>query len=121
MGRTRKLLTNTILFTISNGFNKFIGLMLLPIYTNFFSANALGIYDLFSTYSLFLYPIISFQVFEAFFYYNFEKNNSFKNKLDFLKNSNTIVLIGLALFSLFVLIFNSFSYKISILFYFFIL
>ena len=86
MTRTKKFFSNAVGFSIFNGLNKFIGFLLIPIYTNYFSVTVIGLYDLYLVYSLFFFPIFSLQVFEAIFFYSYENKNK-SNQLNMGKSS----------------------------------
>ncbi|GAW99210.1 lipopolysaccharide biosynthesis protein [Secundilactobacillus mixtipabuli] len=74
MNRSKKLISNSIIFTVGNLGSKFISFFMVPLYTYFMSTTQFGQVDLvITTVNLFL-PVVSLSMFDAVFRFVMDKN-----------------------------------------------
>jgi O-antigen/teichoic acid export membrane protein len=99
MSRSKTLLSNTLVFAISNFTSKFLGLLMLPFYTSILSKEEFGTADLISTTIGLLIPVFTLSIADATLRYAMDKSSDSKQVFSFgLK----VLLIG---FSLLILLF----------------
>ncbi|MGP7818706.1 oligosaccharide flippase family protein [Niallia sp. 01092] len=67
MSREATLLKNTIIFAIGNFSSKFLGFLILPLYTAYLNSSEYGYYDLIVSTASLLLPIISFQIYDGLY------------------------------------------------------
>lgn len=99
MGKSKKLILNTLIFGIGNLGSKLILFTLVPIYTFYLSTSQYGYTDLITTIISLVIPTISLSIYEAVlrFVLDREKNNYlevFNTGLVILISSSLIVLIS---------------------------
>lgn len=113
MNREKNLFKNTIIYFIGNFGSKFLGVIILPLYTNFLNKDQFGYYDLVYTYITLLTPFITLQLSDGIYRYLLDSKN--KNEIsNVITNSLSIIgkniiianIIGLLLFQ-----FVQFDYK----------
>lgn len=88
--RYKGLLSDTLIFTISNFASKLLVFLLVPLYTTYLTTNEYGIADLLSNSIDLLYPILTLSIMEATLRFSFEKNNSDKVLI------NSIFIVGIS-------------------------
>lgn len=67
MNRSKRLLSNTLIFTVGNLGSKLISFLLVPMYTYFFTTEQYGTVDLLITTMNLCLPLISLSLFDAVF------------------------------------------------------
>lgn len=106
MGKYKYLIKNIGLLTLSNFATKLLSFFLVPLYTNILTTGEYGTYDLFSTTSSVLLPILTLNIQDATLRFaldkKYDRNAIVTISLRYLLLSNTIV--GVVL-----LILNSFK------------
>ena len=99
MTREKKLITNTIIYSIGTLGSKVLVFLLIPIYTKYLRQDDLGYYDIIiSTINLVL-PFLSLEIFESCYRYLLD-NKYINNKKDIITNSLFIMLRNLLIFNL---------------------
>lgn len=82
MNRYRKLINNSIIFTIGNFGSKIISFLMVPLYTHLLSTSEYGTVDLISTTIGLLLPLLTLELGQAALRYAVEtKNEIEKNKI----------------------------------------
>ena len=76
MNKYKKLMTDTVLFTISNFASKALVFLMLPLYTNILSTEEYAIADLITTTINLILPILTLSISEAVLRFAFEKDIS---------------------------------------------
>lgn len=99
MNREKKLINNTIIYSIGVFGSKILVFFLIPIYTRYLNQNDLGYYDIIITSINFMLPFISLEVFEACYRYLLD-NKYAKNKHNIISNSIFVVIRNLIIFNL---------------------
>lgn len=94
----KKLLSNSIIFTIGNFGSKLLLVILVPIYTFYLTPAEFGVIDLLTTTANLLLPIVTLNIFEAILRFSMEKDES---KASVLMNS---LMIQVFLFFIFLCI-----------------
>ena len=94
-GRTKRLLTDTVLFGLSSFGSKILVFFLTPLYTSILSTEAFGIADLINTTINFIYPILTLAISEATLRYTMMKNSSKKSILN-----NSLLLVTISVIAL---------------------
>lgn len=114
--RSKYLLKNITIFTISNFSTKLITFFLIPLYTWKLSTSEYGIVDLLFTISSFIYPLLTLNIVESVFRFSMDKNKE-DNKI--IYNGIICNIIGIVIGILIIPITNIFeNYSdYSILFY----
>lgn len=101
----KQLLSDTLLFTISNFSSKIISFFLIPLYTNVLSTTDYGISDLLQTTVNFLYPMLTLSISEATIRFALDKKNSENKKnvlgvsLFFIVSSVVLLIIATPIIS----------------------
>lgn len=73
-GKYKKLLSDTVLFSISNFGSKILVFLLVPLYTNVLSTSDYGIVDLIISLANLFIPVLTFAIAEAVLRFAFDKN-----------------------------------------------
>ena len=73
MGKYKKLMTDTVLFTISNFASKALVFLMLPLYTNILTTEEYAIADLVTTTINLILPILTLSISEAVLRFAFDK------------------------------------------------
>ena len=122
--KTKYLLKNTGILTISNFATKIISFLLVPLYTEILSTFEYGSYDLITASVGFIFPILSLNIVDAIMRFSLDssqsKNDIGKIGLIYVLRSNIIVsfaILALYLFDVFPAL-NE-IYGLAILYYFF--
>ena len=89
--KSKKLLSNTLLFFIGNLGSKFIQFFMVPLYTYTLTTAEYGTTDLVFTTVNFLIPIFSIQISDGLLRFGLDKNN---NNQDLLKSSMYILMFS---------------------------
>lgn len=87
----KRLLNNSLIFSIGTLGTKIIGFLMVPFYTYFLTRSQFGVVDLISTTIAMLTPVVTLSVFEAIFRFTMDKN--FSNKILF-SNGVAITAVG---------------------------
>ena len=117
MNREKKLIKNTIIYTIGNFGSKFLSLLLLPMYTYYLTTGDYGYFDLITTSIFLLMPLITLQINDGLYRFLLDSNND-NQKAEYISNSFFIMIRNLILFNLVYFIFiqfKSFKYDYLIL------
>ncbi|HGF7677259.1 TPA: lipopolysaccharide biosynthesis protein [Enterococcus faecium] len=103
--KNKRLINNSIIFTIGNLGSKLITFIMLPFYTARLSESGYGIADLITTTVSLLIPIVSLSIFDAVLRFNMEEKYDSKkvisNALGVTFVSSMVLLICLPLMYLF--------------------
>ncbi len=75
MSREKNLLKNTAIFMIGNFASRFLGFLLLPLYTHYLSTSDFGYYDIVFTTVSIIIPIITLQINDAMYRYLLDTDN----------------------------------------------
>lgn len=86
MNNYKKLLNNSIIFAIGNLGSKIIGILMVPLYTYYFTTGDYGRLDLITTTVNLIVPICTLSIFEATFRFAMDKDENPKSIL-----TNTLV------------------------------
>ena len=89
--KSKKLMSNTLLFFIGNLGSKFIQFFMVPLYTYTLTTAEYGTTDLVFTTVNFLIPIFSIQISDGLLRFGLDKNN---NNQDLLKSSMYILMFS---------------------------
>lgn len=92
MNSYKKLLNNSIIFAIGNLGSKIIGILMVPLYTYYFTTIDYGRLDLITTTVNLIVPICTLSIFEATFRFAMDKS---ENPKSILTNSLLVTLIGI--------------------------
>jgi len=99
--KTKKLFTNSIIFTIANFSTKIFSLLMVVFYTYIFSTETYGKIDLIVTTITLCVPLVSFHIQEGIMRFsmdkNYDKRNVFSTTINIL-NRNFIFLLAVCLF-----------------------
>jgi len=119
MKREVKVIKNTLIYAVGNFASKFLGFLLLPLYTGYLSVEDFGYYDLILiTVSLFL-PIVTLQIFDGLYRYLLGASNEIE-KNTVISNSFFIVIRNLIVFNILyfiIIVWIDLKYEILILLY----
>lgn len=107
MNPYKKLLNNTIIFTVGNFGSKLISFLLVPLYTYYLTTEEYGNVDLTLTIVSMLIPIISLCMHEAILRFMMDKS---VNKNNAFTNATIISIVGFALFLLLYPLLHHFEY-----------
>lgn len=77
MDKKKELARNTLILTIGNICTRFVGFLLIPIYTVMLKPDEFGIVDLFSTYVALLVPMFNWQLENGLFRFMIDYRNNF--------------------------------------------
>lgn len=109
MNRTKKLLSNTMIFGLGTIASKLLQYLLLPFYTTYLSTSEYGTIDTLQNLASLVIPIVSLTIYEGIFRYAMDK--SYDSKLVFTTGT-VISIIGSLFGALIVFIINIFvSYQ----------
>lgn len=100
-----QLFKDTVLITIASLSSKFIGFILLPIYTRALTPEQFGIGDLIFSLSSLLIPLVSLSSFDAVFRYMLKDNSDF-NKKNLVSSVLSILLLGIISFTIGIIFLN---------------
>lgn len=92
MGRYRKLMSNSIVFTIGNFGSKLISFLMVPLYTYLLSTEEYGTVDLIVTTITLLVPLLTLELGQAALRYTIEYKEE-KTKKEILFNINLYLLV----------------------------
>lgn len=96
--RVKRLLSNSIIFSVGTLGTKIIGFLMVPFYTHFLTRGQFGIVDLITTTVAMLTPIVTLSVFDAIFRFTMDKdvpnNLLFTNGLFITFVGSCLVLLG---------------------------
>ena len=91
MGKYKRLLSDTVAFTISNFASKVLVFLLIPLYTAVLTTEEYGISDLITNTINLMYPILTLAVMEATLRFAFDSNVK-KNEV----LSNSLLMVGIS-------------------------
>ncbi|MDP4178304.1 MAG: polysaccharide biosynthesis C-terminal domain-containing protein [Bacillota bacterium] len=117
MSREKTLVKNTLIFAIGNFGSKVLTFLLLPFYTYYLSTKEYGYFDLITTTSLLIVPIVTFEIYDGVYRYLLDSKSD-EDRDNFISNSVFITIRNLVVFSLIYLVFIrfvSFKYEYLIL------
>lgn len=100
MSREKKLIKNTILFTIGNFGAKILNFILIPFYTFYLSTSELGKYDMIVTIISLLSPLVSLGLYDSAYRWLMDEG---ENKENVLSTTSIMFLCSLFLSSLIIL------------------
>lgn len=106
MNRTKYLLKNMGILTISNFASKILIFLLVPLYTTVLSTVEYGTYDLAVSTVTLLYPILSLNIVDAVMRFSMDKEYS-KEKIAVI--GFKLILISIAIFAVGMILFNKFK------------
>ncbi|MEG0618610.1 MAG: oligosaccharide flippase family protein [Bacilli bacterium] len=92
MNSYKKLLNNSIIFAIGNLGSKIIGILMVPLYTYYFTTADYGRLDLITTTVNLIVPICTLSIFESAFRFAMDKS---ENPKSVLTNSLLVTIIGI--------------------------
>ena len=75
MSREKNLLKNTAIFMVGNFASRFLGFLLLPLYTHYLTASDFGYYDIVITTVSIIIPVITLQINDAMYRYLLDTDN----------------------------------------------
>lgn len=107
MSKEKRLIKNTLIFTIGNFSTKLLTFLLLPFYTYYLSTEDYGFVDVVSTTISFFIPIITFQLMDGCYRYLITAEDDTK-KSRIISNSIIVVLRNLLIADLIYIIVNLF-------------
>jgi len=113
MSREKILLKNSIIYLIGNFGSRFLGILMLPLYTHYLNKEQYGYFDLMITAIALLIPIITFQITDALYRYLLDSKD-YKEKCRVITNSISIMILNLIFVNLIFLIifrFKKFDYQ----------
>lgn len=113
MNKYKKLMSNSIIFTIGNFGSKVLNIILVPLYTFYLSTSQFGTVDLVTTTVGLIVPIMSLSVADGAMRYAIEKNSDKEKIL-----TNSLFIVGIP--SIIVLIVGIALYLIGIIDYIYI-
>ncbi len=74
--KTKYLLKNTSIFTVSNFATKILSIFLIPLYTGILSTSEYGVYDLVGTSVSLIFPILTLNIMDSIVRFSMDKNYS---------------------------------------------
>ena len=95
MSREKNLLKNTAIFMVGNFASRFLGFLLLPLYTHYLSTSDFGYYDIVITTVSIIIPIITLQINDAMYRYLLDTENE-DEAGRIITSSFTVTIAGLA-------------------------
>lgn len=102
----KRLLLNSLLFSISNFSSKLLSILIVPLYTYYLNPEQFGMIDLGTMLTQLIFPIVSLSIYESLLRFNITS----KNNEVYLNNSLFILIIGsvisLCLYPIFLIVFN---------------
>lgn len=107
MSKEKRLIKNTIIFTIGNFSTKMLSFLLLPFYTYYLSTADYGFVDLVSTTISFFIPIITFQLMDGCYRYLITQEKE-EEKKKVISSAVYIVLRNLLIANILFVILNIF-------------
>lgn len=113
MGREKTLFKNSLIYLIGNFGSKFLGILIIPLYTHYLNTEQFGYFDLVVSYITLLTPLVTFQITDALYRYLLDSKDSMESS-NIITNSYTIMLLNLLILNLLLLIlfqFVDFNYK----------
>lgn len=113
MGREKTLFKNSLIYLIGNFGSKFLGILIIPLYTHYLNTEQFGYFDLVVSYITLLTPLVTFQITDALYRYLLDSKDSMESS-NIITNSYTIMLLNLFILNLLLLIlfqFVDFNYK----------
>ncbi|MDP1443104.1 lipopolysaccharide biosynthesis protein [Priestia megaterium] len=113
MGREKTLFKNSLIYLIGNFGSKFLGILIIPLYTHYLNTEQFGYFDLVVSYITLLTPLVTFQITDALYRYLLDSKDS-RESSKIITNSYTIMLLNLLILNLFLVIlfqFVDFNYK----------
>lgn len=115
MSRETTLVKNTIVYMIGNFASRFLGFLLLPLYTNYLSKADYGFYDLILVAALILVPVITLQINDSIYRYLLEAKD--ENEISkIVTNALVVIFGGILVFTPLYFLFIKFYYiKYSVL------
>ncbi|MFA1642608.1 lipopolysaccharide biosynthesis protein [Chryseomicrobium imtechense] len=118
--RKKRLLNDTLILTIGSFSSKFLTLLLIPLYSFYFSASEFGEYDIYITFASMLYIFFSFQSVEAGFRFIQDVSED-RDKKKVITNSFAIAIIGIIIYSITLIIFDFyFNFIYTTIFFFYV-
>lgn len=94
MKREKKLFNNILIFLLGNFGSKFLGILILPLYTHYLTKNQYGYFDLITTYITLLMPLITLQITDALYRYLLDSKHDLEMS-KVITNSLNIIFCGL--------------------------
>lgn len=107
MSRSKSLLSNTIIFALTNLVTKFLGFLMLPLYTSVLSREELGTADIINTTVALLTPLLTLNIVNASMRFALDKSQDAKQVFII---SFKIIMYGFV----FLLLLSPFFYSIQI-------
>ncbi len=95
MSREKNLVKNTAIFMIGNFASRFLGFLLLPLYTHYLSTSDFGYYDIVITTVAIIIPIITLQINDAMYRYLLDTDKE-EEARRIITSSFTVTIAGLA-------------------------
>ncbi|MFT8323228.1 MAG: polysaccharide biosynthesis C-terminal domain-containing protein [Bacillus sp. (in: firmicutes)] len=112
MSREATLVKNTIIFAIGNFSSKFLGILILPLYTAYLNASEYGYYDLVITTASLILPLVSFQIYDGL-YRNLLEEDKLEERKKNISSTFLITVRNLVVFDVFYIIANTFYLNIQ--------
>lgn len=94
MNREKTLVKNTIIYMIGNFASRFLGFLLLPLYTHYLSKTGMGTYDLIITTVTIIIPVITLQINDSLYRYLLDSSSD-DNTEKIITNSVFVSLAGM--------------------------
>lgn len=95
MSREKNLLKNTAIFMVGNFASRFLGFLLLPLYTHYLTASDFGYYDIVITTVSIIIPVITLQINDAMYRYLLDTGDE-DEAGRIVTSSFTVTIAGLA-------------------------
>lgn len=99
MGREKTLVKNSIIYLIGNFGSKFLGILIIPLYTHYLNTEQFGYFDLVTSYITLLLPLVTFQITDALYRYLLDSNDRLESS-KIITNSFYIMLRNLIILNL---------------------
>lgn len=106
---SKKLFTNTLIYTIGNFSAKILVFLLLPFFSFYLTKSELGMYDVVLTIVNFFVPIVSLQLSEAVYRWLLTSYNNFRYQKIIISSGLLVTLLSLVVFEIAYYIFNLYS------------
>jgi len=103
MNKSKKLIRDTIIYTIALFGSKLVSFLLLPLYTSYFTSNEYGNWDLITTTVSLIMPFISFEVLSAVYRWLLETKDKEERK-DIISTGFIYTIRNILIFNILVVI-----------------
>lgn len=108
MSREKQLVKNTIIYMIGNFASRFLGFLLLPLYTHYLAETNLGTYDIIITTITIIIPVITLQINDSLYRYLLDSHSDTENER-VISNAFFVTLTGIISLCIAFVVFIQFS------------